>query len=273
MTMVPPGERNLFDCSGRISVITGPAGLLGPVWARTLLQAGATVVLVAEPDTGDRAEVQEMAADPQVAVVSADITSPEQLTAARDAVVRRFGAPHILVANAGVDHPPGAGSSLDLTRLTPADIERIVHTNVTGTMLTVSAFGAPMANAGRGSIVLIGSQYALVSPRPQFYDHLGGGQPFVKNPAYGASKAAVANIARYFAIHWAPHGVRVNALSPGGVRSGQDPEFQRKFSAEVPLGRMLDPAELEGPLLFLVSDASSYVTGSQLVVDGGYSAW
>jgi NAD(P)-dependent dehydrogenase (short-subunit alcohol dehydrogenase family) len=274
MTGFAPRGSALFDCTGRVAVITGPAGFLGPIWARTLLHAGTTVVLVAEPRTAARPEVSDLAADPRVTVITADITNARQLAVARDEVAAHFGPPHILIASAGIDHPPSPGHPLDLRNLTPADIERIIHVNVAGTLLTVSAFGGPMASAGRGSVILIGSQYAAISPRPQLYDHLGeDGRPFVKNPAYGASKAAVASIARYFAAHWGRNGVRVNALSPGGVRSAQDPEFQRKFAAEVPLGRMLEPAELEGPLLFLASDASSYVTGTHLIIDGGYTTW
>jgi NAD(P)-dependent dehydrogenase (short-subunit alcohol dehydrogenase family) len=274
MTAFTPRGSTLFDCTGRVAVITGPAGLLGPIWARTLLRAGATVVLVAEPGTIARAEVNDLAGDPRVTVVAADITKAGQLAAARDEVTAHFGPPHILIASAGIDHPPTPGHPLDLSYLTPADIERTIHVNVAGTLLTVSAFGGLMASAGHGSVVLISSQYAAVSPRPQIYDHLSeDGHRFIKNPAYSASKAAVASIARYFAAHWGSKGVRVNALSPGGVRSGQDPEFQRKFASEVPLGRMLEPAELEGPLLFLASDASSYVTGTSMIVDGGYTAW
>jgi NAD(P)-dependent dehydrogenase (short-subunit alcohol dehydrogenase family) len=269
-----PRGKDLFDCTGQVAVITGPAGFLGPIWARTLQHAGATVVLVAEPGTAATPEVAELADAPRVTVLTADVTSAGQLAAARDELAARFGPPHILIASAGVDHPPRPGQPLDLARLTPTDIDHTIHVNVTGTLLTVSAFGGAMAEAGRGSIVLIGSQYAAISPRPQMYDHLrDDGHPFIKNPAYGASKAAVASIARYFAAHWGRHGVRVNALSPGGVRSGQNPEFQRKFAAETPLGRMLEPAELEGPLLFLASDASSYITGTHLIVDGGYTAW
>jgi NAD(P)-dependent dehydrogenase (short-subunit alcohol dehydrogenase family) len=269
----PQGTR-LFDCTGQIAVVTGAAGFLGPAWARILLHAGAAVALVTEPGTADRPEITALAGDPRVTILTADVTSSEQLASARDELLAGLGPPHILVASAGVDHPPTPGAPLDLAALATADIERTVNVNVTGTMLTVSAFGGAMTKARRGSIVLIGSQYATISPRPQTYDHLStDGHPFVKNPAYGASKAAVASLARYFAAHWGRHGIRVNALSPGGVQSGQDPEFQRKFTAEVPLGRMLDVSELEGALLFLASDASSYVTGAHLVIDGGYSAW
>src|SRR5258708_2672015 len=197
-----PRGQDLFDCSGQVAVITGPAGLLGPVWARTLLHAGATVVLVTEPGTAANPEVIALADDPRVTVLTADITSAEQLWATRDEVAARFGPPHILIASAGVDHPPRPGHPLDLSCLTPADIDRTVHVNVTGTLLTVSTFGGPMTHAGRGSIILIGSQYATISPRPHIYDHLSDeGHPFIKNPAYSASKAAVLSIPPYFAPH------------------------------------------------------------------------
>jgi NAD(P)-dependent dehydrogenase (short-subunit alcohol dehydrogenase family) len=231
-------------------------------------------VALAEPGTIERPEVQALKHERGITVLTADTTDPKSLAIALDGVLDRFGAPNILVANAGADHVPAQGRGLDLTDLQVTDIERIVHTNVVGTILTISTFGGPMVEAGRGSIVLIGSQYAVVSPHPAMYDHLGDdGHAFVKNPAYGASKASIANLARYFAAHWGIHGVRVNVLSPGGIRSDQDPEFQRKFAAAVPYGRMIDRSELEGPLLFLASDASTGVTGTQILVDGGYSIW
>jgi NAD(P)-dependent dehydrogenase (short-subunit alcohol dehydrogenase family) len=126
-----------------------------------------------------------------------------------------------------------------------------------------------MCEARSGSIVNIGSLYASVAPIPELYDHLPG---FVKPPAYAASKAGVVALTRYFARLWGPQGVRVNALSPGGVRGGQDEEFLRKYNARVPLGRMASPDDLTAPLLFLASDASRYVTGHELRVDGGFTA-
>ena len=127
-----------------------------------------------------------------------------------------------------------------------------------------------MCRAGRGSIVNIGSLYASVAPIPAFYDHIE--PPFTKPAAYGASKAAVVNLTRYFARLWGPYGVRVNTLSPGGVRAGQDDEFVRKYSERVPLGRMAETSDLVGPLLFLVSPAADYVNGQILIVDGGMLA-
>jgi NAD(P)-dependent dehydrogenase (short-subunit alcohol dehydrogenase family) len=130
-----------------------------------------------------------------------------------------------------------------------------------------------MAARGAGSIVNIGSLYASVSPDQRFYNHLPGDPPFLKVPSYGASKAGVVSLTKYFATLWGRHGVRVNTLSPGGVVGGQDPEFLRKYADRVPLGRLADTTDLKGPLVFLASSAASYVTGHELRVDGGFTAW
>jgi NAD(P)-dependent dehydrogenase (short-subunit alcohol dehydrogenase family) len=129
-----------------------------------------------------------------------------------------------------------------------------------------------MRNAGGGAIVNLGSLYAAVAPDPALYDHLAGDPPFLKPPAYSASKAAVVALTRYLARVWGPDGVRVNVLSPGGVAGGQDSEFTAKYCARVPLGRMAEPSDLAGPLVFLASEASGYMTGHDLRVDGGFTA-
>ncbi len=152
-------------------------------------------------------------------------------------------------------------------------VRRVLEVNVVGLFQVAQVFGAAMVERGSGSIINIGSLYASVSPDARFYDHLAVDPPFLKPPAYGASKAAVVNLTRYLATHWGPRGVRVNALSPGGVLGGQDGEFRRKFNARVPLGRMAEASDLGGPLVFLASEASSYVNGIELRVDGGYTAW
>jgi len=152
------------------------------------------------------------------------------------------------------------------------DFRRVLDVNLAGTFLATQVFGSAMRDAGRGSIVNIGSLYATIAPDPAMYDHFGLEPPFLKPPAYGASKAGVVSLTRYFARLWGPHGVRVNALSPGGVLGGQDPEFLRKFTARTPLRRLAEGADLAAPLLFLASDESSYVTGHELRVDGGFTA-
>ena len=189
----------------------------------------------------------------------ADVTDRDAL----QAVLERVGTPSVLVNNAGIDQPPdpdGAATSDD-------DFLRVLDVNTRGTFVASQVFGAAMQRSGGGSIVNIGSLYASISPDPSFYSHIPG---FVKPAAYGASKAGVVQLTKWLARHLAP--VRVNTLSPGGVRGGQDDEFLAKYSARVPLGRMAEPDDLVGPLLFLASDASRYVTGHELRVDGGFTA-
>jgi NAD(P)-dependent dehydrogenase (short-subunit alcohol dehydrogenase family) len=144
--------------------------------------------------------------------------------------------------------------------------------NLVGTFASIQVFGTAMRDAGRGSVVNVGSLYAGLAPEPSFYDHMAVDPPFLKPPAYGASKAGVINLTRYFARLWGPSGVRVNALSPGGLLAGQDESFLAKYTARTPLGRLAEPVDLRGPLLFLASDASRYVTGQELRVDGGFTA-
>ena len=185
-----------------------------------------------------------------------------------------MGPPTILVNNAGVDSPPGsAGKGHRLEDIPFEENRLILEVNTLGLFLVTQVFGGRMAKAGGGSIINIGSLYASVSPDAHFYDHIESDPPFLKPPAYGASKAAVINLTKYLATLWAPSGVRVNALSPGGVRGGQDIDFTRKFCRRVPMGRMATETDLQGPLLFLASEASSYVTGINLKVDGGFTAW
>jgi NAD(P)-dependent dehydrogenase (short-subunit alcohol dehydrogenase family) len=178
------------------------------------------------------------------------------------------------VNNAGIDAPPAAAGGGHRLEDIPFDVNRrIFEVNTLGVFQVMQVFGADMAAAGRGSIINIGSLYASVSPDARFYDHIVSDPPFLKPPAYGASKAAIVNLTKYFATAWGPSGIRVNTLSPGGVLGAQDEQFKRKFTSRVPLGRMALHQDLIGPLQFLASDASAYVTGAELRVDGGFTAW
>jgi len=249
------------DLSGRLALVTGASGKLGPVWIGALAEASARVVGIdVSPAEVDGAESVEVA----------DVTDRDSLLALRE----RLGAiPDVLVNNAGIDQPPsGDAGSLAIEDVPLDDFRRVLDVNLAGTFLATQVFGSAMRDAGRGSIVNIGSLYATIAPDPAMYDHLGLEPPFLKPPAYGASKAGVVSLTRYFARLWGPHGVRVNALSPGGVLGGQDPEFLRKFTARTPLRRLAEGADLAAPLLFLASDESSYVTGHELRVDGGFTA-
>jgi NAD(P)-dependent dehydrogenase (short-subunit alcohol dehydrogenase family) len=267
----------LFSLHGRVAIVTGALGNLGPVWAKSLLDAGASVVGLDLPGAKPNAAFAALQShyDPKrLALLPASVTDREALLAARAHVRETFGAPDVLVNNAGVDQPPSPAGGGYLLEDIPFDVNRrIFEVNTLGLFQVVQVFGGDMVKARRGSIINIGSLYASVSPDPRFYDHIVSDPPFLKPPAYGASKAAVVNLTKYLATAFGPHNVRVNALSPGGVLGAQDEEFKRKFCARVPLGRMALHEDLVGPIQFLASDASAYVTGTELRIDGGFTAW
>ena len=260
---------------GRIAVVTGAFGRLGPVWCEALLEAGAIVVGLDLPNTtpsGEYGRLQHEAGE-RLATITADVRDRASLEAARNRCGELAGEPSVLVNNAGIDQPPSPAKTYSIEEMPAEQFQRVLDVNVTGAFQAAQVFGPDMVRTGRGSIINIGSLYASVSPDARFYDHLPANPPFLKPPAYGASKAALVNLTRYLAAHWGPAGVRVNALSPGGVEGGQDAEFKRKFTSRVPMGRMAVAQDLGGPLIFLASDASSYVTGIELRVDGGFTAW
>ncbi|MGH7554114.1 MAG: SDR family oxidoreductase [Longimicrobiales bacterium] len=266
-----------WGLTGSSALITGALGLLGPVWIRGLLEAGARVVALDLPNAKISDQYTALADtynEGQLRLVRADITDRVSLTEIHAWCVRHGSVPSILLNNAGMDQSPAlSAGSFTVADIPPELFRSVFDVNVLGTFQMIQTFGPEMVRAGQGSIINIASLYATVSPDQRLYDHLPMNPPFLKPPAYGASKAAVVNLTRYFATLWAPYGVRVNALSPGGVLADQDEEFRRKYSARVPMGRMAEPKDLTGPLIFLASDASRYVTGINLQVDGGFTAW
>ena len=266
----------LFRLDNQTAVVTGACGKLGPTWVEALLDAGARVAALDLPGAAASAGYQAVAAraGARLERFECDVTSRASIERALADLVGRLGTPSVLVNNAGVDQPPDAGGSRAPIEQLPIDqFRRMVEVNLLGTFQVTQAIGGVMAAGGSGSIVNIGSLYASVSPDQRFYEHLPGNLPFLKSPAYGASKAAVVNMTKYFATLWGLRGVRVNTLSPGGVAGGQDEQFKAKYGARVPIGRMAQPEDLQGPLVFLASRASSYVTGHELRVDGGFTAW
>jgi len=234
--------------------------MLGRVWTAALERAGASVAGIdLEGNTSS--------------VESADVTDRASIDEARDRIEERLGPVDVLVNNAGIDQPPAdVPTSHEVEDIPLDEFRGTLDVNLAGTFNVTQAFGAGMRDRGSGSIINIASLYASMAPDPSFYDHIDVDPPFLKPPAYGASKMGVLSLTGYFARLWGPAGVRVNALSPGGVAGGQDPEFLRKFCARVPLRRMAETDDLPGPLLFLASDDSRYVTGQNLRVDGGFTA-
>jgi NAD(P)-dependent dehydrogenase (short-subunit alcohol dehydrogenase family) len=265
-----------FSLDGQIAVVTGACGKLGPIWVEALVDAGARVAaleLAGAPASSAYRGVEERAGA-KLQRFDCDITNRASIESAAAAVAERIGPVTVLVNNAGIDQPPDSdGSRTRIEELPIEQFRRMLDVNLIGTFQVTQVFGSAMATRGGGSVINIGSLYASVSPDQRFYDHLPGELPFLKSPAYGASKAAVVNMTKYFSTMWGLRGVRVNTLSPGGVLGGQDDQFKNKYSARVPLGRMAQPHDLKGPLVFLASPASSYVTGHELRVDGGFTAW
>ena len=284
---LPPSPT--FSLSGKVAVVTGATGLLGRRHCAALAAAGAHVVatdldaaactaLAGELSGGAASGPAAPAAAASEALgLAADITLPDQVKALRDAVLARFGRIDVLVNNAAlnekVESPLAAGEVLRFENF-PLDLwEGSLKVNVTGTFLCCQLLGGEMARQGAGSIVNVASTYAIVAPDQSLYRQPDGTQTFFKSAAYPTTKGAVLALTRFLAAYWGRSGVRVNALSPGGVENGQDEGFVSRYSARTPLGRMADPADYQGALVFLASDASSYMTGANLVVDGGWTAW
>jgi NAD(P)-dependent dehydrogenase (short-subunit alcohol dehydrogenase family) len=269
-------DATLFRLDGRAAVVTGACGRLGPVWAGALLEAGARVACLDLDGVKPSPPLEDTLGRHagRARLHPADVTDRRSLERALEAVEADMGPVSVLINNAGIDQPPGVSSRT--YRLEDIPIEQcrpVLDVNVLGLFLATQVFLPSFRRAGGASVVNIGSLYGLVSPDARLYSHLALDPPFLKPPMYGASKAAVGSLTRYLATHLARDNVRVNTLHPGGVLGGQDEDFRRKFCDRVPLGRMATGEDLVGPLLFLASAASAYVTGQDLIVDGGFTAW
>jgi NAD(P)-dependent dehydrogenase (short-subunit alcohol dehydrogenase family) len=255
---------DLFSLDGRLAVVTGGAGQVGGEIARGLAARGAKVAIF---------DIAKAAQSDRVRSFTVDVTDR---AAIERATAELAGVPHILVNAAALDSPPDApAEEVGPFEDYPAEsFDRVMQVNVKGTLLACQVIGARMADEGRGSIVNVSSIYGMLSPVQELYDfRRDGGETFFKPIAYSVSKSALYNLTRYLATYWAKSGVRVNTLTLAGVWNGQPQEFLDAYTARMPLGRMAEASEVVGPVVFLSSDASSYVTGANVVVDGGWSAW
>jgi NAD(P)-dependent dehydrogenase (short-subunit alcohol dehydrogenase family) len=263
--------------SGKLAIVTGALGLLGRQHCQALAAAGASVVATDLSQDACSALAQRLRDEHGTAALGlgADVTVAASLQRLRDAVLERFGRIDVLVNNAAIDDKFSADAAAEsrFEQYPEERFRRVLEVNVLGVFLCCQCLGQVMAERGSGSIVNVASTYGLVAPNQSLYRRPDGSQEFFKSAAYPASKGAVLQLTRFLAAYWGASGVRVNALSPGGVENGQAPDFVARYAERTPLGRMARPGDYGGALVFLAGDASAYVTGANLVVDGGFTIW
>lgn len=274
--MAEASYRRLFDLAGKTAVVTGACGILGRRFAAGLAELGAGLALV-DLDAGAAAA---LAADVarrhavEAIGIACDVADPEAVRRMAETVEERLGGAQILMNNAATKSGDLDAFFAPVERFDLATWREVMAVNLDGMFLVAQALGSRMAERGAGSIIQTASIYGLLAPDQRIYEGSEYNGRAINTPAvYTASKAGVIGLTRHLATYWAGRGVRVNTLTPGGVSSGQNSEFSRRYAARIPLGRMAEADDMVGAALFLASDASRYVTGQNIVVDGGLSAW
>ena len=269
-----------FDLSGRVAIVTGGVGLLGTEFCKTLAEAGAAVAVVDLNASASQETTDSLTNSGYKALaVSADITKPDSVNAMVEKIVSEFGRIDVLVNSAALDPKfdpdaakkgiaPGAFEDYPLD-----DWNAALNVNLTGTFLVTQACVNQMIAQGKkGSIINICSTYGLNGPDQSIYIKDGERVAF-KPVYYTVTKAGVMGFTKYLAAYYAGTEIRVNALTPGGVFNNHEEYFVKNYSAKTIIGRMAKKDEMNGALLFLASDASSYMTGNNVIVDGGWTAW
>ena len=269
-----------FDLSGRIAVITGGAGLLGPRHANAIASAGGVPVLVdlhADRAASLAADLQRTHGVPAIGL-GVDITSPRAVEAMLDEVLSRYGRVDIMVNNAANNPKVEDAGNVAFSRLENFPLgqwEADLAVGLTGAFLCSQIVGRELARRGGGAIVNISSEYGMIAPDQRLYRQGGipEDQQPVKPVTYTVVKAGIMGLTSYLATYWATEGVRCNTLTVGGVFNGQPDEFVARAASRIQMARMANTDEYEGAIVFLCSDASSFMTGANLVVDGGKTCW
>ncbi len=243
---------NSFDLKDKVILITGSAGFLGRHYVDYFINQGSVVV-------GWDIKIDNIEG-PNLQRKNVDIINYVEVQKSVASLIKTHGHIDALICNAGIDYPPSSFSI--------ASIDEGIEVNIKGTMNCIRVIGKEMVFKGKGSIILIGSVYGMLGPDQSIYD-----RTFTKPAIYSITKSSLYGMAKYYAALWGHSGVRINVLTLGGVKNEQDAGFIERYSAKVPMERMAQPKDYFGALHFLVSDASTYMTGANLVIDGGYSAW
>lgn len=270
----------LFDLSGRIAIITGGAGLLGFQHASAIAEAGGTPIIVDidEKTAKEKSKIISDNYNVKSIGIKTDITIESDVKNLLDKILKTFGQIDILINNAAIDPKVNLKKNINLSRLENFSIEqwnKELSVGLTGAMICSKIIGSQMSKSGAGVILNISSDLGVIAPDQRLYkeDGLHESQQSVKPITYSVIKHGLNGLSKYLATYWADKGVRVNSISPGGVFNNQDSEFVKRLSKLIPMGRMAYKDEYKAAIVFMVSDASSYMTGANLVVDGGRSCW
>lgn len=265
-----------FDLDGRVCLITGGAGFLGRQFAHALAEMNGRPVIIDLESTA----LHDVARELDCLSCEANVTDGASLISVRQKVLSELGSIDVLINSAGLTkHGCEAESERFFASFENTDREvweAGLRVNLTGVMLSCQTFAPPMLEQGRGAIINIGSDIGLISPDQRIYapdEHGYEGVEFNSPAFYSVSKAGVIHLTKHLATLWAPLGVRVNAISPAGVEREHNPEFVKKLATRIPMGRMARENEFKGAVAFLASDASSFITGHNLVIDGGRTIW
>jgi NAD(P)-dependent dehydrogenase (short-subunit alcohol dehydrogenase family) len=268
-------ELEIFSLLNKTAIVTGAAGLIGKEHCRALADAGANVIAADLDKSACDALASEL---PNMSYgFELDVTNRENIVYLKDYCLEQFGHIDILVNNAAInDMFENPNSAFELSKFENYPLEmwnKSIDVNVTGMFLCSQVLGSVMAERGKGSIINVSSTYGMVAPDQGLYLKPDGTRSFYKSPVYSTAKGAVIMFTKYLASYWGSKGVRVNTLSPGGVENSQEDFFIKNYSEKTMLGRMALAGDYKGAVVFLASDASSYMTGANLVVDGGWTAW
>ena len=273
--------KDMFDLTGKVAVITGGAGLLGTKHAEAIAEMGGIPILLDmdEEKLNEKAAYLREKYSAECDGILADITSKSQILSAVGQILEKFHEVDILVNNAALTVKRGSEKFKNYFASFeeyPLDLwEMALRVNLTGTFLVTQAIGKQMGKQEKGVILNIASDVGVISPDHRIYKKNNDykGMPFNTPISYSISKAALIHFTKYLATYWADKNIRVNSLSPAGVYDNHDPEFVKKLTNLIPLGRMADRDEYKGAIVFLVSDASSFMTGANLIIDGGRTCW